>query len=114
MGAFSSGETFWWLPLDDDPAEWFVARERRRTGRAGTSIRVYTDRGPWHVRRVISATGTWWRPYLPYSPGRDLYLGRQLHTVSYRGSEPFHGRRGVIVGGSNSARRAFGTPGTVA
>jgi putative flavoprotein involved in K+ transport len=30
------------------------------------SLRVDTDRGHWRARRVISATGTWWQPYLPH------------------------------------------------
>ncbi|SEG75847.1 Predicted flavoprotein CzcO associated with the cation diffusion facilitator CzcD [Thermomonospora echinospora] len=71
--------------------------------RDGPGLRVDTDRGTWHAAHVISATGTWWQPYLPHYPGRALYQGQQLHTVHYRGPAPFQGQRVVIVGGGNSA-----------
>ncbi|THA85963.1 NAD(P)/FAD-dependent oxidoreductase [Streptomyces sp. LRa12] len=68
----------------------------------GRLLRVETDSGTWHARAVISATGTWWRPFLPAVPGRGDFAGRQLHTVSYRGPQDFAGRRVIVVGGGNS------------
>ncbi|WPP31019.1 ArsO family NAD(P)H-dependent flavin-containing monooxygenase [Streptomyces sp. CL7] len=68
----------------------------------GRLLRVETDSGTWHARAVISATGTWWRPFLPAVPGRDDFQGRQLHTVSYRRPRDFAGRRVIVVGGGNS------------
>ncbi|MGW3384127.1 ArsO family NAD(P)H-dependent flavin-containing monooxygenase [Streptomyces albogriseolus] len=68
----------------------------------GRLLRVETDSGTWHARAVISATGTWWRPFLPAVPGRDDFRGRQLHTVSYRRPRDFAGRRVIVVGGGNS------------
>ncbi len=68
----------------------------------GRLLRVETDSGTWHARAVISATGTWWRPFLPALPGRDDFRGRQLHTVSYRRPRDFAGRRVIVVGGGNS------------
>ncbi|KAB2973854.1 NAD(P)/FAD-dependent oxidoreductase [Streptomyces sp. SS1-1] len=65
-------------------------------------LRVETDSGPWYTRAVISATGTWWRPFLPAVPGRGDFQGRQLHTVSYRGPRDFAGQRVIVVGGGNS------------
>ncbi len=52
--------------------------------RDGELLRVETDSGTWHAQAVISATGTWWRPFLPAVPGRADFAGRQLHTVNYR------------------------------
>lgn len=57
----------------------------------------------WRARHVISATGTWRAPHVPGAPGRELFAGRQLHTVDYRGPEEFAGQRVVVVGGGNSA-----------
>ncbi|MFI6888814.1 ArsO family NAD(P)H-dependent flavin-containing monooxygenase [Streptosporangium canum] len=75
----------------------------RAVRRSGESLQVETDAGTWRARIVISATGTWWRPYVPHYPGIGDFQGRQLHTVNYRGPEPLRGRRVVIVGGANSA-----------
>ena len=65
-------------------------------------LRVVTDRGDWLARFVVSATGTWWRPYLPHVPGQLLFGGRQLHTAGYREPGEFAGQRVVVVGGGNS------------
>ncbi|WP_329212329.1 ArsO family NAD(P)H-dependent flavin-containing monooxygenase [Streptomyces sp. NBC_01708] len=68
----------------------------------GQLLRVKTDAGTWHARAVISATGTWWRPFLPAVPGRDRFTGTQLHTADYRSPKNFAGQRVVVVGGGNS------------
>ncbi|MER5182606.1 ArsO family NAD(P)H-dependent flavin-containing monooxygenase [Streptomyces sp. NPDC002896] len=73
-----------------------------RAGGDGKCLRVETDSGTWLARAVISATGTWWRPFLPAVPGRSGFHGRQLHTVEYRGPRDFAGRRVIVVGGGNS------------
>lgn len=68
----------------------------------GRLLRVETDSGTWRARAVISATGMWWRPFLPAVPGREDFEGRQLHTVSYRRPQDFAGQRVIVVGGGNS------------
>ncbi|MFF3327445.1 ArsO family NAD(P)H-dependent flavin-containing monooxygenase [Streptomyces sp. NPDC002889] len=70
--------------------------------RDGAFLRVETDNGSWRARAVISATGTWSRPFLPTVPGRSVFQGVQLHTVEYRNPQEFAGRRVVVVGGGNS------------
>ncbi|MEV7145142.1 ArsO family NAD(P)H-dependent flavin-containing monooxygenase [Streptomyces sp. NPDC093084] len=70
--------------------------------RDGGHLRVEADAGTWHARAVISATGTWWRPFLPAVPGRGDFSGRQLHTVEYRRPHDFAGGRVIVVGGGNS------------
>jgi putative flavoprotein involved in K+ transport len=70
--------------------------------RDGGLLRVETDSGTWHARAVISATGTWWRPFLPAVPGRAAFGGRQLHTLEYRSPADFAGQRVIVVGGGNS------------
>ncbi|WP_055593418.1 ArsO family NAD(P)H-dependent flavin-containing monooxygenase [Streptomyces hirsutus] len=70
--------------------------------RDGTYLRVETDSGIWRARTVVSATGTWWRPFLPTVVGRSDFRGRQLHTVDYRSPRDFAGQRVVVVGGGNS------------
>ncbi|MFJ9865406.1 ArsO family NAD(P)H-dependent flavin-containing monooxygenase [Streptomyces sp. NPDC101165] len=70
--------------------------------RDGPFLRVETDSGTWRTRAVISATGTWWRPFLPAIRGRDVFGGRQLHTAEYRSPQDFAGQRVIVVGGGNS------------
>jgi putative flavoprotein involved in K+ transport len=70
--------------------------------RDGRLLRVETDYGTWRAQAVISATGTWWRPFLPAVPGRGDFDGRQLHTVDYRRPQDFAGDRVIVVGGGNS------------
>lgn len=64
---------------------------------------VRTDRGDWRARALVSATGTWDRPFWPAVPGAEAFGGRQLHTHDYRGPEQLAGRRVLVVGGGNSA-----------
>ncbi|WP_432044050.1 ArsO family NAD(P)H-dependent flavin-containing monooxygenase [Streptomyces cadmiisoli] len=81
-----------------------LERPVRVTGvhRDDALLRVETDSGTWRARAVISATGTWWRPFLPAVPGRTVFHGRQLHTVVYTRPQDFAGRRVIVVGGGNS------------
>ncbi|MGP3964745.1 ArsO family NAD(P)H-dependent flavin-containing monooxygenase [Nonomuraea sp. 3N208] len=83
---------------------------RRGQGR----LMVETHRGTWASRTVISATGTWSRPYIPHYPGMGDYRGRQLHTVGYRGPESLAGLRVIVVGGGNSAAQILAELSTVA
>ncbi|MBN6054823.1 NAD(P)/FAD-dependent oxidoreductase [Nonomuraea sp. RK-328] len=82
--------------------------------RGDERLTVETDAGTWQARIVISATGTWWRPYVPHYPGIRDFRGEQLHTAGYRGPEPFRGRRVVIVGGANSAAQILAEVSAVA
>lgn len=82
-----------------------VRRPVRVTGveRAGDVLRVHTDRETLRARHVLSATGGWRSPHVPDLPGRDVFEGRQLHTVDYRNPDGFAGQRVAVVGGGNSA-----------
>ncbi|WKX22423.1 ArsO family NAD(P)H-dependent flavin-containing monooxygenase [Streptomyces sp. HUAS CX7] len=70
--------------------------------RDGERLRVESDAGNWSARALISATGTWSRPFLPAIPGRSAFTGRQLHTVDYCRPADFAGQRVIVVGGGNS------------
>jgi putative flavoprotein involved in K+ transport len=55
------------------------------------------------TRFVVSATGTWDRPFWPAYPGMRDFAGRQLHASGYHRPDELAGRRVVVVGGGNSA-----------
>jgi putative flavoprotein involved in K+ transport len=65
-------------------------------------LKIESDRGIYHARAVISATGTWSTPSIPSYPGQELFRGIQIHSADYRTPELFAGRRVLIVGGGNS------------
>lgn len=113
----------WWMPEEEGreyPSASHVVRylseyERRYAlpvrrpvrvrgvERAGRTLRVLSEQDTWRARHVISATGTWRAPHTPDLPGREVFTGRQLHTVDYRVPQEFTGQRVVVVGGGNSA-----------
>lgn len=66
------------------------------------------------ARAVVSATGTWDRPFWPTYPGMRDFAGRQLHAASYRSPGDFAGQRVVVVGGGNSAAQILAEVSTVA
>jgi len=55
------------------------------------------------ARNVITATGTYRKPYLPDLPGRTEFHGRTLHSLSYQEPAPFRDQRVIVVGAGNSA-----------
>ncbi|WP_454817030.1 NAD(P)-binding domain-containing protein [Labrys neptuniae] len=69
----------------------------------GGRFRVETDRETFSARGLINATGTWETPYIPDTPGRESFRGRQLHTRDYQTAEAFAGQRVLVVGGGISA-----------
>jgi putative flavoprotein involved in K+ transport len=70
--------------------------------REGDRLAVETDRGIWLASAVVSATGSWARPYIPEYPGREDFRGEQLHSARYRSPDSFAGNRVLVVGGGNS------------
>lgn len=68
----------------------------------------------WLARHVVSATGTWTRPFVPSVPGRATFAGRQLHSSSYGGVADVAGSRVVVVGGGNSGAQLMAEVSAVA
>jgi hypothetical protein len=71
-------------------------------------FRVETSDGDWTASAVVNATGTWTRPFVPRYPGQEVFRGRQLTPVEYRGAAEFAGQSVVVVGGGASAVQLLG------
>jgi len=56
--------------------------------------------GQFTADHVVAATGTWSVPFVPHYPG--TFRGRQWHSSTYPGPEPFRGAKVAVVGGANS------------
>lgn len=63
---------------------------------------INTDSGKYSSRAIVSATGTWQKPYTPDYPGREQFSGVQIHSANYESPDAFAGKRVLIIGGGNS------------
>jgi cation diffusion facilitator CzcD-associated flavoprotein CzcO len=66
-------------------------------------LEVAGSGGTWRARTVVNATGSWSRPFVPHYRGAGTFLGRQLHTATYAGTDELAGGHVVVVGGGASA-----------
>ncbi|MFX4270827.1 ArsO family NAD(P)H-dependent flavin-containing monooxygenase [Propionibacteriaceae bacterium Y1685] len=80
----------------------------------GPALLLDTSAGPIRAGRVVNATGSWTRPWVPAWSGQATFPGRQWHTASYRGPEDFADLRVAIVGGGNSAAQILAEVSAVA
>ncbi|GAB3069436.1 ArsO family NAD(P)H-dependent flavin-containing monooxygenase [Pedococcus soli] len=75
---------------------------------------VDTTSGTWSARAVVSATGTWGRPFIPTYPGMGTFAGTQLHSAEYTTPDQFCGQRVVVVGGGNTGAQLLAELSSVA
>jgi putative flavoprotein involved in K+ transport len=91
-----------------------VASVTREDDRPDGRLLVHTDHRTVAARAVVSATGTWERPFWPRYPGMADFTGRQLHAAGYSTPADFAGQHVVVVGGGNSAAQVLAEVSTVA
>ena len=70
--------------------------------RQGELFVVQAGSQQWRCRALVSATGTWSKPFIPDYPGSAQFAGQQLHSAHYRNPQAFAGKRVLVVGGGNS------------
>jgi len=58
----------------------------RTVVREDGALRVETDRGRWLARAVVSATGTWSRPFIPAFSGAEFFEGKRIDPTQISGS----------------------------
>lgn len=69
---------------------------------ANNYLEIATDCGQFASRFVVSATGTWSKPFIPEIPGHQAFKGKQVHSAHYSSPDDFAGQTVLVVGGGNS------------
>ncbi|MEX1192612.1 MAG: ArsO family NAD(P)H-dependent flavin-containing monooxygenase [Brumimicrobium sp.] len=72
------------------------------TRKSGDFFELETSKGIVRCKAIISATGTYEKPFIPVIPGLDNFNGEQIHSSKYKNQKPFEGKKVLVVGGGNS------------
>ncbi len=83
------------LPIRRPVAVQTVERGKNR-------LELVTNNGRIAAKFVASATGTWSHPFIPAIPGRDKFIGTQVHSAHYVRPDDYAGQTVLVVGGGNS------------
>jgi len=65
-------------------------------------FKIITNKSTFYSRALISATGTWGKPFIPEVSGIEKFIGKQLHSAFYQKPEDFIEQKVLIVGEGNS------------
>ena len=113
-------------PRRDDVVDYLTQYEKRynlpiirstwvsRVDKIEDSLRVVSGNRYWDAKALISATGTWNRPFIPRYLGQELFLEQQLHSAHYVGPNRFEVKTVLVVGGGNSGAQIYAEVYTVA
>lgn len=63
---------------------------------------IDTNHETLYSKTIISATGTWGKPFIPKIPGIEKFKGKQVHSAFYQKPEDFTDQKVLIVGEGNS------------
>ena len=63
---------------------------------------VITNKGSYFCKTLVSATGTYYNPFIPQYENYDLFQGNKMHSAHYVNNKPFEGQNVLIIGGGNS------------
>jgi cation diffusion facilitator CzcD-associated flavoprotein CzcO len=66
------------------------------------SFIVETSTGVYRSRVIISATGSFSKPFIPHFEGSENFKGETIHSADYMSPDRFAGKRVAIVGEGNS------------
>lgn len=65
-------------------------------------FKIETSEGLFYSTALVSATGSFYNPYIPKIARLDKFTGTVIHSSSYKSPESFIGKRVAIVGEGNS------------
>lgn len=65
---------------------------------------VVTDHGVWRTSAVISCSGRWSRPFIPWVRGRYQFKGSQFHTRDFPPLTRLAGKKVAVIGTGFAAR----------
>ena len=84
------------------PVEVNAVRRAESKEEKENRLIVETSIGNLFARTVVSATGSWQKPFIPVYPGQEDFAGIKLHSANYRNPEQFAGQTVLVVGEGNS------------
>ncbi|WP_196887390.1 ArsO family NAD(P)H-dependent flavin-containing monooxygenase [Aureivirga sp. CE67] len=65
-------------------------------------FKLKTNNGEFYTKTLVSATGTAKNSFIPKYKNDEKYLGKQIHSVTYKNEEAFRDKKVIIIGGGNS------------
>lgn len=68
----------------------------------GEEFVLRTSEGMYRSKAVISATGTFDKPFIPDIPGREKFAGEQFHAAEYQRPAGLESKKVLVVGEGNS------------
>ena len=98
-----------YLTLYERRYDFPIIRSTRvtRVEKIEEGLRVVSGDRNWDAKAVISATGTWSRPFTPSYPGQESFVGQQLHSAHYVRPNEFERKTVLVVGGGNSGAQIY-------
>lgn len=68
---------------------------------------ISTSNGIYKSRVLISATGSWQKPFIPDYPNFNLYQGESIHSANYKNADDLANKKVLIIGGGNSGAQVL-------
>jgi putative flavoprotein involved in K+ transport len=68
----------------------------------GERFSLITSAGTYYSKAVISATGSFNKPFVPEISGLENFSGQVIHSSRYRNNKPFNHQQVLVVGEGNS------------
>lgn len=71
------------------------------------TFQIKTENEVIYSKAIVSATGTWNKPFIPKYQGYENYSGLKLHSAHYQNPDNLDGKKVLIIGGGNSGAQVL-------